>query len=496
MRGAAPLLPAILVLLLTALPQAQEPAPLTLLSRDGRRVIPSTMSGGREFVALDDIVSLFQVTVREEALTGGLTVAHQGRSIIVSTSQPLASVNGRAVALSAPAMRTGNRWSVPIDFLSSGLSLIYDQRIEVRRAARLVVVGDLRVPRVTARIDAVGPPARATIEISPATRASITTETGRLVIRLDADALDPTFPGDGTGLIEQIRLGDQPGTIAVVLADGAGQGRAVAADVGGMTRINIDVAPDVPPPDTALLRTAPAGVPPLPPTRTRSPISTIVIDPGHGGDDVGARGRSGTEEKTLTLAVAQRVKALIEMRLGIRVILTRTADRRVSLSERAAVANNNKADLFLSLHLNAAPTAASTGAEVLGLRLDQQAADVRRVAGGEMTLPVFGGVTRSVDVIRWDLAQVRHTDASTAFARILEDQLRARVTMSARPRRAIPLRLLTSVNMPAALIEMAYLTNPGQERTVRSDTFQADIAQAILGAVQQFRSYLEERSAP
>jgi N-acetylmuramoyl-L-alanine amidase len=496
-RGAAFFVPAILVLLLTPLPQAQgtQPptSPLTLLSRDGRRVIPTTVSNGRELVALDDVAPILQIAVREDTVGGGLTVTHKGRNILVSTSQPLASVDGRAVSLSAPATRVGNRWSVPTDFFPSALGLIYDGRIELRRVARLLLVGDVRVPRVTARIDSAGSSTRATIEITPTTRASVTTEPGRLVIRLDADALETAFPRDGSGLIEQIRLGEQATTIAVVLAGRAGPARAVPTEVEGLTRIEIEVAPQVLPTETAALPVAPTEAAP-PPIDARSPLGTIVIDPGHGGDDIGVRGSKGSAEKTLTLTIAQRLRAMIEMRLGIRVILTRNDDRRVNLDERAAIANNSKADLFLSLHLNSAPVAASAGAEVIHLRLDPEGEDVRRAAEGEsVVLPVVGGTTRTVDVIRWDLAQARHAEASAAFAGILEEQLRTRVTMGTLPRRELPLRLLTSVNMPAALVEMAYLSNAAQEQLAQSDAYQVSLAQAMADAVLQFRSYLEER---
>ena len=103
---------------------------------------------------------------------------------------------------------------------------------------------------------------------------------------------------------------------------------------------------------------------------------------------------------------------------------------------------------------------------------------------------------RTIDVIRWDLAQARHVEASAVFAGILEEDLRAQVMMSDRPRQEAPLRVLTGVNMPAALIEMAYLTNAQQERLAQSDAYQGSLAQAMYNAVVAFRSYLEERSAP
>ena len=226
-------------------------------------------------------------------------------------------------------------------------------------------------------------------------------------------------------------------------------------------------------------------------------LRTIVVDPGHGGEDPGVRGAGGVEEKQVTLDLARRLRALIEMRLGIRVILTRDDDRTVGIDDRAAVANNSKADLFLSLHVNAAPAADVAGAEVYSLRLDREGEEARRAAETEaVSLAVLGGARRTIDVIRWDLAQARHVDSSAALAAMLEEELRAQVTMGPRPRQQAPLRVLTSVNMPAALVEMAYLTNAGQERLARSEAFQGTMAQAIYNAVVRFRGYVEEQRDP
>jgi N-acetylmuramoyl-L-alanine amidase len=201
------------------------------------------------------------------------------------------------------------------------------------------------------------------------------------------------------------------------------------------------------------------------------------------------------EEKQITLQVARRLRTLVEMRLGVRVILTRDDDAPVSLDDRAAAANNAKADLFLSLHLNASPIAGVAGAEVFYLRLDREGEDARRAAQADaVLLPVLGGATRTIDVIQWDLAQARHVDQSAMLATVLEEALRgAKVPMGARPRQEAPLRVLTSVNMPAALIEMGYLTNDRQRRLVRSEEYQNAVAQGIYDGVLRFRSYMEEQ---
>jgi len=259
-RGTATFSLAILVLLLASLPQAQGTAPatpLTLLSREGRRPVPTIVLSGQELIALDEVAALFQVTVREDTLAGGLTITYRGRTIVVSNDRPMASVSGRVVTLPSPAVRSGGRWFVPLEFLPRALAPIYDARIDLRRASRLLVVGDLRVPRVTGRIDSPGPPTRATLEISPAAPVSVTTEAGRLLVRIDADALDAAFPADGAGLIEQLRPDDQPTTVAVVLASRAGAARAVPVQADGITRVTIEVA------GVSALADAAAAAPPV-----------------------------------------------------------------------------------------------------------------------------------------------------------------------------------------------------------------------------------------
>ena len=493
----------VVVLLLWSLLQAQgtPPAsPLVLITRDARRPVPTVTLSGQELIALDDVASLFGVTVREDALAGGITITYRGRTIVMSADQPMASVSGRVVTLPSPVVRAANKRAlVPVEFLTRALAPIYDQRIELRRNSRLLIVGDLRVPQVGARIDAPGPPTRATLEVIPSGAVSYLTEPGRVVLRIEGDAIDLSAPPAGAGLIEQIRAGDQPTAIVVQLNARAATPRVVQTTAENVTRILIEVPSNVPA-ETAATPAPPPPPPAEPPTlvlTSRSALQTIVIDPGHGGDDAGARGPSGVEEKAIALEVARRLRGLIEARLGIRVILTRDDDRAVRADERAALANNTKADLFLSLHANGAPSPMVAGAEVFHLRLDREGEDARRAAQAEaVSLPILGGATREVEVIQWDLAQARHVDASAVLAGMLEEELASRVTMSPRPLQQAPLRVLVGANMPAALVEMGYLTNPAQEKVVRSEAYQGLVAQAIFNVIVKFREYLEGQPLP
>ena len=145
-------------------------------------------------------------------------------------------------------------------------------------------------------------------------------------------------------------------------------------------------------------------------------------------------GAAGTREKDLTLAVARRIKAAIEARLGIRVLLTRDDDRDLSLEDRTAVANNNKADLFISLHANASLRPDVTGASIYYAAFESTA--VAGAFAGVERVPTFSGGMRDIELVAWDLAQTHHLDQSMAFAAILEERLSERVVLSARAHRS------------------------------------------------------------
>jgi N-acetylmuramoyl-L-alanine amidase len=494
----------VLLLLLASLPQAQGTAPatpLSLISREGRRAVPTTIISGQEMIALDDVASIFQVAVREDTLTGGLTVTYKNRSIVATPDQPMASVNGRVVTLPSAVIRAGRRWFAPVEFLPRALGPIYDQRIDLRRQARLLVVGDLRVPRVAARIDAPGPPTRAIVEISPPAQVVATTEGGRIVVHVDADAIEPSLPTNGGGLIEQIRA-EPPNNVVVMFNAAAGPPRSTVSTADpATTRVTIEVAPPgapAPEPSTAAPKPpAPAAPPPAPSPAARVQTLSVAIDPGHGGDDMGSRGAGGLAEKDLALDIARRLRTLIETRLGIRVVETRDDDRDVPIDQRTAIANNNKAGLFISLHANAAWSPKVSGAEVYHLRGDRAVADARRDAeSGAVMLPVLGGGTRTLDIIRWDMAQARHLDASARFAAMLGAALGSKAPMSPRPVQEASLRVLEGADMPAVLVEVAYLTNADQEKLAGSDGFKDGVAQAIFDTVAAFRGEQGESRTP
>jgi N-acetylmuramoyl-L-alanine amidase len=469
-------------------------APYTVLSRDARRPLPARVLNGQEMFALDDLAKLFDLTAREDTLAGGLAVSTKAQTIVLTPGQALASVAGRVVSLPAPPVREGRSWFVPIDFVPRAVGPALGIRLELRRPSRLIVVGDFRVPRVTGRVEQLGIGARVTLDVAPATAHTIAQEGNRLVLRFEADALDAALPATSTpDLIQAIRPAETGVAVAIDLGPKFGSFKASEAPgERGAGRVVIDVvAPTTEAPPGATPAPAPApAAPEAPPIDLTPPggLRTIVIDAGHGGEEQGARGPQGTLEKDVTLAVARRLKGAIEARLGARVILTRDGDQTIGLDERAAVANNNKADVFISLHANASVRASAAGAEVFYLSLADYGDQAQRAAQGESeALPVYGGGSRDIEAILWEMAQARHIEQSASFAQILEGQMRERVPMSPRAIQQAPFRVLVGANMPAVLLEMGFITNPEQERQLASDAFQSQVVQAVVESIVRFR---------
>ncbi len=483
-----------LVVGLSFLASAQAPS-ITVISRDGRKPLPVTSINGQDYIAVDDINAAFATASREERLAGGLTITAAGRTIVLTENQNVVSVAGRLVTLPAPPLRRDGRWLVPADFLPRALSPALDVRLDLRRAARLLVVGELRVPRVVARVDAGTTNVAVTFDITPNTETRVTAQAGRLIVQFDADALDVSLPlvPPQTFLLG-MAPGDTPTTVALTLGPRYALHRVTTSQAdAGSGRLTIDLLP-------ATTDAAPPPTPsPAPDTRlvipTQGPSSglrTVVLDPGHGGDELGTQGAKGTLEKEITLSVARRLRTLIESRLGLKVFLTRDDDRTMSLDERSAFANNRHADVFLSIHANSAVRPALKGAEVYYLTVERADQEARKKAeAGGATLPALGGGNRAIDLILWETAQARYLEQSAALAGFIEQSLRPRIELSPRAVQQAPFRVLVGANMPAALVEIGYLSNAEQETQLATAGYQDQVAQSLLDALIKFREFLE-----
>jgi N-acetylmuramoyl-L-alanine amidase len=470
----------------------------TVLSAAGSQPLPVSLVNGREYVSSADIGGLFGLVLREDR-AGGLVITMGGRTIVVSLTQGLASIDGRVVSLPAPPMRQGSTWLLPIEIIERALAPGATPRIDVRRRSSLIVVGSPSVPAVTARSEPLPNGTRVTFVVVPAVPQTVVNENGRLLIRFAADALDADLSGTGTSPVLTGARVAPPATVELGLGPLFASYRAAEQREGGQLRLTVDLlvaAPAVPQTD--------AGAPGAPGEPTQPPavdapllpeatgVRTIVIDPGHGGTEHGARGPSGTLEKHVVLSIARQLKAAIEARLGIRVLLTRSGDETVGLDARAAFANNNKADMFVSIHANASVRSSVTGAEVFYVTLGEYGNAARgNAAEPGALLPTLGGGERAVDLILWEMAQAQHLNESARLARIIEGEMRQRMPMSPRAIQQAPFRVLVGANMPAVLVETGFITNPVEEKRLSTPEYQSQVVNALLVAVVRYKAASE-----
>lgn len=473
--------------------EAQSPGGLRVVSREGTRALATVTANGQEYVALDEAARMFGLTLREDKLAGGITATAGNRTIIVTPDQPVVSVAGRLVSLSTAPVRQGNRWLVPLDFLQRAVGPAADTRIEVRRPSRLVVVGEARVPRVNVRAEPAPAGTTVVVDITPSTPQRVSIDPGRLTVVFEADALDLALPNvSANEFLQAIQPGDTPTSFRIVTGPKFALHRATTSQPdAGSSRLTIELLPTTdttaapapaPPP------TSPAPVDPVPLPLPPTGIRTVVIDPGHGGDEVGARGPGGTLEKNVTLAVARRLRTMIESRLGLRVFLTRDDDRAMSLDDRAAYANSQRADVFISIHANAALRPTLAGAAVYYLSAETVDAPANQGDPSRVVLPTLGGGSRTIDLVPWESAQSQFLRRSSSLAGFVEQALRARVSLSPRPVQQAPFRVLVGAGMPAVLVEVGYLSHPQQEQQLTSAGYQDQIAQGLFDAIVQFRA--------
>lgn len=228
----------------------------------------------------------------------------------------------------------------------------------------------------------------------------------------------------------------------------------------------------------------------LPPSRKR----IIVLDPGHGGDDPGAIGKNGTYEKHVVLAISREIKKAIDKMPGYRAILTRDGDYYVSFNRRLQIAREVNASLFISVHADAARNRQARGSSVYCLSNGGASNEVAKLlANNENLSDVIGGVPNSEgnnqsDQIILNMFQTNTINLSKTYAMDLLDQIGRVHDLKYPIFHEAPFRVLKLLDIPAVLLETAYLSNPQEERMLRKSSFHKTIAQAVASSVGNYFS--------
>lgn len=300
-------------------------------------------------------------------------------------------------------------------------------------------------------------------------------------VKIACDAAIAADPGSGT-LDDAILKGFAPeGDRTIVLATGRGYRRVDTFELKNPTRLVIDLEGI----RTGKAVSSPAAAP--------STLPVIVLDPGHGGVETGAIGPTGVQEKALTLDLARRLKVLLE-RQGVTVVLTRDEDRILPLDDRTAIANHNRAILFISIHLNASKRKSAVGAETYFLATAATDAEARTLAGlenkayespeaAEAAATTATPTDHGLELILWDLAQNSFLAESSKLAEAIQSELNTAMGVRDRGVRQAPFRVLMGATMPAILVEAGFISNPEEEARFKDDAYKDKVAEAIARAV-------------
>lgn len=223
---------------------------------------------------------------------------------------------------------------------------------------------------------------------------------------------------------------------------------------------------------------------------------TVVIDPGHGGHDAGAVGlRMGIQEKNLNLSVAKQLGDMIRTKYpDVKVVLTRDTDVFLPLQQRADIANKNHADLFISIHTNAAENRKACGAEtfILGTDRMEDNLDVAMRENSVMKLEEDQTVYQGFDpnsvesYILFELMQNQYMDNSLLFAELVQDQFVGTLQRANRGVRQAAFWVLLQSACPSVLIEMGFLSNAEEEKWLASDAGKKGIVNSIFNAFEKY----------
>lgn len=249
------------------------------------------------------------------------------------------------------------------------------------------------------------------------------------------------------------------------------------------------------PPDGDIVKTAHSE------PRKEQVFRLVVFDPGHGGKDPGAIGPGGVLEKDVVLEVAKKAKILIESRSQINVKLTREEDMFVPLRERSEFANLMGADVFISIHANAAKRSAwgfetyflsekASDDEARSLALMENASlDLQSAIQSELP----ADISSDIEAILFDMVQMEYIKESEALAAIIQENLSSILDSPNRGVKQAPFAVLMGAAMPAVLVELGFVSSRREVKLLTDSRFQEVIADAICNSVFQFAERREKR---
>ncbi len=463
-------------------PEAPPHGPAVML--EGRELaVPVTITPGGPLFALRPLVDSLGGQLSGEDTGESFNLKIEATEVVTGIGNAIITVGEEIVSLSQPPVRGQGGPQVPLDFLRKTYGAVSGYSFDWRPEESRLIISRRESREIKVTLDVVHLQGMTTVVLQfPETpRYRLNQQPGSVEVQLLADRLAPPVRKKiEDSLVQDVTFAPQQVRIQLVP-----DAEVESYLLDNPFRLVFDVH-----------RKSAAQVPAGPSAAIfdlRSSTRTIVIDPGHGGTETGAIGPGGIAEKELTLVLARDLEARLTQRLPVRVVLTRNDDSKLPLDNRTAIANQNKADLFISLHLNSSLGSGAHGAETYFL--SSQATDTRAetAAAAENVggAPAAGGgdsgqENQDLQMLLWDLAQSHHLAESQRFAGLVQAELNQALELRDRGVKQAPFRVLMGAAMPAVLVELGFISNPDEEAKLQNPAYRANLVEALVRAVGRY----------
>lgn len=480
---------------------ANEDARITVLYDDGRtpeEVLAWQLEDESEelYIRANDVARIFKATQFWNASSRKVVLGIEKTRFTLSVDTRVVVIDGEPFMLRNPVHYQSGFVMIPMEFLVDVASRYTPQMLEWNRSS------------LTLKIEGLGYNVQS-IEFATAANRSVAT------IKLSEPLLCVAETGTPglvrlkiyKGRIETSRFAvrEEHGLFNSVRAEQTDRDAYIYFDIDKIaSRIRVERSddppeielilekgelPEIPEPEYADQKSEEILGEEQPVQRRALDIKKIAVDPGHGGRDYGKIGITGVLEKDVNLELAKMLRDRIEMDLGLEVVLTREDDELLSLTHRTEIANQAGTDLFISIHCNSWFSETTGGFEAYFLSPARTKWD-REVARVENQADEFlreQGNGSDIDFIVWDMVQNEFINESSHFAELIQREMSERLEIRNRGVKQANFTVLQGANMPAILIETAFLSNPVEENLLVSRAFQRKITDGIVSAIRQFR---------
>lgn len=475
---------AVVSITVASLVWAQTATQVTLRTAAGDRAVAALKQGDQELLALDDVVTALGGTVTKER--DGFKMRLGTAEAALGSDTRFAVVREDLIEMPVAPVVVDQRAYVAWQFFDRFLRRNANQEAAFDAATNTLTIRPVEATAVSVKASVVDLAEMSKVVLEFSDRVEYSISRDPLVYTIHCSAPIRTATAEQqfeSALVAKVGFSGRDVAISVKADNVVGDPYTLETPFRIVLDLKKGVAPIQPTlPSGSLKNEGPHG------------IRTIVIDPGHGGKDVGATGPTGLLEKDATLEICRKLASNLERTLGARVILTRSEDASISLDQRTAIANQYKADLFLSVHLNAAVVRGARGSETYFLSVEASDELAKRAAERENsgTAPV-AAPQNDLDLILWDLAQQDYMKESSRLAELVQLEMNRVTNVQSRGVKQAPFKVLVGATMPAALVEVGFISNPEEEAKIKDAAYQGTVVEAIAHAVAQYKNEYEVR---